>query len=126
MVKPIKIIQFGIAWSDSNFIYINENILKHEKLFTFLVKHENEHTNKFWSWKDFKVDFFSKPNLEFSKLYWGFGLKHPKLIIQQHLPIWITKVDGKREINYNINMILFWGVITIYLLCLVWVYLLLT
>ncbi|MHA1201362.1 MAG: hypothetical protein ACTSQ4_02420 [Candidatus Heimdallarchaeaceae archaeon] len=102
---PIVYVKSGIANTFDDRIEINENLPKYPKLMKSILGHELQHTDKFWSWQDFKLDFFSKGVDPFTLI--GFMKNHPKATFQ-FLPFYW---QNKRFI-YDINMILMYGIFT--------------
>lgn len=102
-MTELKIIEVdgGIANNFGTHIEVNKNLKKYPKLYKAILDHEVEHTDKFFSKKDFKMDLISSSNIKNMDLLW-FIKNHPKAITQ-FMPLWYSKRNG---IYYDINMII--------------------
>ncbi len=96
----IVYVDHSIANNFGWYIEINKHLRKYPKLLDPILEHELAHTDKAWSVKDFKLDFFSKNNLDHWQLF-KFMLKYPKSFYQV-LPILYSKEKG---ISFDINLL---------------------
>lgn len=109
MGKRIKIIEteWGIANNFGNFIEIHKDLKKYPKLRKAILTHEKTHTESVWSWKDFKLDYFTSAETQGIKrldLY-KFMIKRPKTWIQV-LPFYYTTTKG---FVIDLNKTIFWA-----------------
>ena len=93
-------VDYGIANNFGNFIEINKNLKKYPHLLLPILKHELSHTDKFFSLKDFKLDFYEDNQINTFDML-KFMFKHPKSFTQV-LPIYWTK---KKGFVYDLNLI---------------------
>lgn len=85
-------VNHSIANRFDGYIEINKHLKKHPKLYEPILKHELSHTDKSWSWKDFKLDFISNSNVNPFSLI-KFMFKHPASFLQ-FSPILYSKKKG--------------------------------
>ena len=102
-MTELKIIEVGhgIANNFGTHIEVNKNLKNYPELYKKILKHEFEHTDKFYSAKDFKLDLMSSSNINNMDLLW-FIKNNPKALTQ-FMPIWFSKKNG---FYYDINMII--------------------
>lgn len=98
----MKIIEvdYGIANRFSTHIEINKNLKKYPNLYNSILKHELSHTDKLFSFKDFKLDFYHDNKINSFEML-RFMFKYPKSFTQV-LPVYWTR---KKGFVYDINLI---------------------
>ncbi len=66
----MKIIEVNhsIANRFDGYIEINENLKNYPKLYKPILEHELAHTNKTFTWHDFKLDFVSNTGVNYFEL----------------------------------------------------------
>jgi len=111
----IKYVDFGIANNFGSFIEINRNLKKYPHLLKPILKHELSHTNKFFSLKDFKLDFYEDSEINIFDML-KFMFKHPKSF-SQVLPVYWTK---KKGFVYDINLIVMYLMMVIIFTVTIW------
>lgn len=114
-MKVIEV-SHSIANRFDEYIEINKNLKKYPHLLQPIMEHELSHTDKTWSWKDFKLDFISNSNVNPFSLM-KFMFRHPASFLQ-FSPILFSKKKGfifdvNLFIMYFIMLLVF--VSTIYL-----------
>ena len=108
----MKIIEVShsIANRYSDHIEINKNLKKYPELLKPILEHEMSHTDKSWSFQDFKLDFFSKSKVNFFSLI-KFMFKHPASFLQLSPIIYSKKngliLDKNLLIMYSIMFLVF-------------------
>ena len=109
----IREVNHSIANRFDGYIEINKNLKKYPKLLEPILKHELAHTNKTFTWYDFKLDFVSNTNVNYLDLF-KFMLKYPRSFLQLS-PILIVKrkliVDINLFIIYSSFLLVFIGTI---------------
>ncbi|GAG82773.1 unnamed protein product [marine sediment metagenome] len=109
-------VSHSIANRYSNHIEINKNLKKYPDLLKPILEHELSHTDKPWTFQDFKLDFVSKSKVPFLKLI-KFMFRHPASFLQLS-PILYSKrkgliIDVNLLVMYLIMLLVF--SITIYI-----------
>lgn len=94
-------VDYGIANNFGTHIEINKNLKKYPELYKAILDHELDHTDKYFSMEDFKLDLISGNNIKNIDLLW-FIRRHPKAAVQ-FFPLWYSKRNG---FYYDINMII--------------------
>jgi hypothetical protein len=87
----------GNNFGDS--IELNKHLKKYPNLHDSILKHESEHTNSFFSWRDFKLDITESRTNQKDLIM--FMLKHP-LSFVQFIPFYWTRKHG---FVYDLNLI---------------------
>ncbi len=90
----MKIIEVNhsIANRFDGYIEVNKHLKKYPELYKPILKHELEHTNEVFTWKDFRLDFISNSHVsQFSLM--KFMFKHPASFLQLS-PILYSKKKG--------------------------------
>ena len=105
---PIIEVDYGIANNFGTHIEVNKNLKNYPKLYKEILGHEFEHTDKLFSFHDFKIDLLSSSNINNIDLLW-FIKNHPKSAVQ-FMPLWYSKRNG---FYYDINMIIAYSVFAI-------------
>ncbi len=102
-INGIKIVEteYGIANNFGSFIEINSHLKEYPNLLFPIVEHELSHTDKFFTWHDFALDFTDKTKINRLEML-RFMLKHPKSFTQI-LPFYWTK---KKGFVYDLNMMI--------------------
>lgn len=102
-MNELKIIEVnsGIANNFGTHIEINKNLKKYPELYKKVLGHELEHTDKLFSYQDFKIDLLSSSEIDNMELL-QFIKNHPKAITQ-FMPLWYSKTNG---FYYDINMMI--------------------
>lgn len=107
-------VNHSIANRFSNHIEINKHLRKYPELLEPILRHELEHSNKAWSFHDFKLDFFSHTNVSYIKLM-KFMFRHPASFLQLSPIIYSKKKGFIIDINillmYSAMLIVFIGTI---------------
>lgn len=103
----IKEVNWGIANRFSTHIEINKHLKEYPHLLNPILKHENSHTNKFFSKHDFKLDFLNNSDVNSFEML-KFMIRHPKSFTQL-LPFYWTKKSG---FVYDVNMIIMYAVMS--------------
>jgi hypothetical protein len=98
----------GIANNFGTHIEINKHLKDYPKLYAKIVGHERQHTDKMYSFQDFKIDLLASSDIKNMDLLW-FIRHHPAAMIQ-FFPIWYSRRNG---IYYDINMLIAYAVFTI-------------
>ncbi len=90
----MKIIEVdhSLANRFDGYIEINKNLKKYPKLLEPILNHELAHTDKSFTWKDFKLDFFSNSKVNQWDLL-KFMFKYPSSFLQLS-PILYSKKKG--------------------------------
>lgn len=91
-IMKIVEVNHSVANRFKGYIEINKNLKKYPKLFEPIVSHELMHTDEAFTWKDFKLDFFSNSKVDNWELM-KFMLKHPRSF-SQLLPVLYSKKTG--------------------------------
>ena len=91
----------SIANRFPNHIEINKHLKKYPNLLNPILKHEQAHTDKFWSIHDFKLDFFSNNNIDSWEMF-KFIVRYPSSLLQ-FSPILFSK---KKGFIYDFNLII--------------------
>ena len=107
MAKPkLQIIEVshGIANRFEDCIEVNKHLKNYPKLYQPIIRHELEHTDSLFSWKDFKHDLNSEKKVNQIQML-KFMFKHPKSFTQI-LPFYYSK---KRNIVIDINLSLIYS-----------------
>ena len=100
----IREVSYGIANNFGTYIEVNKHLKEYPRLYYAILDHELSHTNKKgFTKEDFLLDI-SPSNVNYLKLI-VFMIRHPKSLTQ-FLPIYYQK----KEIVYDINMLIAWGV----------------
>lgn len=100
----IRLVEWGLANRMGNVIEIHKDLPKSPKLLKPILAHEIAHTSiSGFTWKDFKVDFLERQNINRLELY-KFMLKRPKTWIQ-FLPFYYQPSKG---FVYDVNKTLMW------------------
>ena len=97
----IRYINHSIANRFSDYIEINHHLKDYPKLLEPILQHELSHTNKDFSWQDFKLDFFSTNDIDSWEMF-KFIIKHPSSWLQLS-PVIYSK---KKGFIYDINLII--------------------
>lgn len=105
---PIVYTQWGLAnrFYNPDSIELNENLKDHPKLQAQLLDHEFKHTNKKFTFYDFKHDLASQQQLDYKTLL-VFMIKHPKTF-SQFLPFYYNM--KRKEVIYDLNLMLTYGI----------------
>ncbi len=90
-MKVIEV-NHSLANRFNGYIEINKNLRKYPKLLEPILNHELQHTDKAFTWKDFKLDFFSNSKVNQWDLL-KFMFKYPSSFFQL-LPILYSKKKG--------------------------------
>lgn len=112
----IRETEYGIANNYGSYIEINENLKDYPDLLRPVLEHELSHTNKAFSWEDFKLDFIDTTHTNRWQMV-KFMFKHPKTFTQL-LPIYWTR---KKGFVYDLNLMVMYlimssiFIITIYM-----------
>lgn len=101
----IEYVDWGIANNFGDIIELNKNLVDYPELFNPIMRHELEHTDKFFSWHDLKHDLVSSHKINQLQLL-KFMFKHPKSFTQL-LPIYW---HSKRGIVYDVNLIITYSI----------------
>ncbi len=96
----INYVNHSIANRFNNYIEINKNLKKYPELLEPILEHELAHTDETWCVQDFKLDFFSKSEVDNLKLF-KFMVKYPRSFMQ-FLPIIYSK---KKELIVDYNLL---------------------
>ncbi|KKM63716.1 hypothetical protein LCGC14_1508710 [marine sediment metagenome] len=97
----IEYVNHSIANNFGSYIEINKHLRKYPELLNPILEHELSHTEKAWSVKDFKLDFFSDNKINHWNLF-KFMLKYPKSFYQV-LPVLYSVEKG---ISVDINLLI--------------------
>ncbi len=98
-------VNHSIANRYDGYIEVNKHLKKYPKLYEPILKHELEHTDQPWSWKDFRLDFLSNTHVnQFSLM--KFMFKHPASFLQLS-PLLYSK---KKGFIIDINILLMYFV----------------
>jgi len=108
----IRYVNHSVANRFNGYIEINENLKKYPHLLKPILEHELSHTDKAFSWEDFKLDFFSNNNISSWDMF-KFMFKHPKSFLQLS-PILYSRKKGW-IIDFNL-LVMFITIIAIFLL----------
>lgn len=106
----IKYVGHSIANRFSNSIELNKNLKKYPELLKPILKHELEHSDEFFTWHDFKHDFFSNSEVDSWELI-KFMFKYPKSFLQLS-PIIYSK---KRGLVVDINLFILYFIMLVVL-----------
>jgi len=90
-LKVIHIDQ-GVANRIGSDIEIHQDLINHPRLYSAILNHELDHTDKSFSWHDFKIDLFRKPGLSYFQLA-KFMITRPNTWVQL-VPIYYHKTRG--------------------------------
>ncbi|KKN48513.1 hypothetical protein LCGC14_0652060 [marine sediment metagenome] len=104
-MKVIEV-NHSIANRFKDHIEINKNLKKYPKLYKPILKHEFDHTDKVWSFYDFKLDMISNTGVN----YWDlikFMIKHPRSFLQLSPLIYSKKMGWIFDINLFIIYFVF-------------------
>jgi hypothetical protein len=106
----INFTSWAVANNFGSFIEINKDLLQYPQLLAPILQHELSHSDKSWSFHDFKVDFFESTSIKRLELL-KFMLKRPRTWIQL-LPFYWTPskgfiVDINKTIIYSILLSIF-------------------
>lgn len=101
-VPNIIYVDWGLANNFGSFIELHKDLKDYPDLHEKILKHELSHTNKTFSWTDFKLDFNLKEGLDFNLI--KFILARPRTWIQ-FLPIYW---QGGKGFVYDINCSIYW------------------
>ncbi len=104
----IKYVNHSIANRFSGSIELNKNLKKYPELLKPILKHELQHTDKAFTFHDFKHDFFSNSGVDSWKLI-KFMFKYPKSFLQIS-PILYSK---KRGLVIDINLFILYLVMLV-------------
>jgi len=74
-------VNHSIANRFDGYIEINKNLKNYPKLYKPILEHELAHTDKAFTWHDFKLDFVSKTGVNYLDLM-KFMFKHPRSFLQ--------------------------------------------
>lgn len=85
-------VDHSLANRFDGYIEINKNLRKYPKLLKPILTHELEHTDDAFTWKDFKLDFFSDSKVNQWDLI-KFMFKYPRSF-KQLLPVLYSKKKG--------------------------------
>lgn len=96
---PIIAVNHGVANRFQDCIEVNKHLEKYPKLYFPIIKHELEHTDSFFSVKDFKHDINSENKVSQIQLL-KFMFKYPKSFTQV-LPFYYTP---RRRLVFDINL----------------------
>jgi len=96
----IKYVDYGLANNFGNSIEINKNLKNYPDLLKPILKHELAHTDKLFSFKDFKLDFYEDNEINTFDML-KFMFKYPKSLTQI-FPFYWTK---KKGFVYDLNLI---------------------
>lgn len=111
----MKIIEvnWGIAnrFQDGT-IEINKHLKEDPELYKSILRHELDHDDSTFSWKDFKHDLYTPHNKKINQ--WNimrFVIRHPKALTQL-LPIYYSKKRGfVLDLNFTILYLFLFGII---------------
>lgn len=122
---PVKLVEWGLANRFDDCIEIHQDLATdpyYKSLYEGILKHEYDHTDGGFSFKDLMHDFRRNPDINYFKLL-GFMAVRPKTWLQ-FLPIYYNK---QRGIVYDVNhMLIYLFIALTIILCLkLWPYLLL-
>lgn len=99
MDLQIEEVNHGIANNFGTHIEINKSLKEYPKLYEMVLKHEQEHTDKFFTLKDLKHDLLSEiPLVELLP----FVIKHPLSLTQFSPFVW----SKKKQFSYDLNLLL--------------------
>ena len=101
----IEYVDWGLANNFGNIIELNRNLVNYPELFNPILRHELEHTDKFFTWHDLKHDLSSSYKVNQFQLI-KFMLKHPKSFTQL-LPVYWQY--SKKRIVYDINLLIIYA-----------------
>lgn len=97
-------VDHSIANRFNGYIEINKNLKNYPKLLEPILAHELSHTDKAFTWHDFKLDFVSNTNVNYLDLF-KFMLKHPRSFLQLS-PILYSK---KKGFVFDINLFIIYS-----------------
>lgn len=92
------------VFQEEQVIEVHEKLPKFPKLYYPILKHELQHTNSTFDWKDLKQDLISDSKLKQWDLFL-FMFHHPKTFTQL-LPFYYSR---KRGFHLDINMSITWA-----------------
>lgn len=104
----IVYVDWGLANNFGEVIEINRNLSNYPHLFNPILKHELEHSNKFFTWHDLRHDLNSTHTVNQFELL-KFMIKHPKSFTQ-FLPLYWQR--SSKKIVYDLNLLIIYGVFT--------------
>ncbi len=96
-------VDHSIANRFDGYIEINENLKNYPELLKPILEHELSHTDKTFTWHDFKLDFVSKTGVNYFDLL-KFMFKHPRSFLQLS-PILIIN----RKLILDINLFIMYS-----------------
>ena len=97
-MKKIIYVDYAVANSFNDRIEINKDLLKYPKLYNKILRHEQSHTNKIFSFTDLLIDFHNDiPSFQLLK----FMVSRPKTWLQ-FFPI----IKTKKGIFIDANLLL--------------------
>jgi len=96
-------VNHSIANRFDGYIEINKNLKKYPELLEPILKHELAHTNKAFTWHDFKLDFVSNTGVNYLDLL-KFMFKHPRSFLQLSP---LIKSQGKFIFDINLFIMYF-------------------
>lgn len=106
----IKEVDWGIANNFGDTIEIHKDLKYFPFLYASIVNHELKHTDRLWTWDEFKMDVIPDKTLNLFHLY-KFMIKRPKTWIQL-LPFYYQKDKG---FVYDLNAIIIWFMMSVFL-----------
>lgn len=110
MDKKIHKIDWGLAYTRDNEVYINRHLEEWDKkLYDYILSHEFSHdtTNKV-TFEDLKRDFDDSLNPLRTLKKWWFCITHPKALVQ-FSPLWIYKKNGEWVFDIDFNALIIHG-----------------
>ncbi len=94
----IREVSHSIANRFDGYIEINKNLKKYPELLKPILEHELSHTDKTFTWHDFKLDFVSNTGVNYLQLI-KFMFKYPKSFLQLS-PV----IKSKGKFIFDINL----------------------
>lgn len=101
---PVKLVDWGLANNFGTHIELHRDLPHHPDLAIPILRHEYEHTDKAFSWKDFTLDLRRNKGINYIKLY-SFMIRRPKTWVQ-FLPVYYMKDKG---LVYDLNLLIIYG-----------------
>lgn len=92
-------VNHGVANRFSDCIEVNKHLIDYPDLYRPIIKHELEHTDNFWTFKDFFHDINAESKINRIQLL-KFMFKHPKSFTQI-MPIYYCK---RRKFVVDLNL----------------------
>lgn len=101
----IVYVDWGIANNFGEVIEINRNLANYPNLFNPILRHELEHSDKFFTWHDLRHDINSSHTVNQFELL-KFMIKHPKSLTQ-FLPFYWQR--SSKKIVYDVNLLIIYS-----------------